>query len=197
MTSNHVRTNTLVDSTRNLVQKKKEGNENTINKEKSTKQIDVKTSNLFLLVRARIVSRGMHTPSIRGFESSTILESKKKEKKKYRSRQRLSLDASVTIHRDERNSGLNRSISILSKTRPLDLTLSYIEKKNLQKSRMQFRRVFLFFSFRGRSTPLGKTRFRTYRIIIYKICIESLDREGLRKGVSKGFAKGIRGDYFK
>lgn len=62
--------------------KKKEGNENTINKEKSTKQIDVKTSNLFLLVRARIVSRGMHTPSIRGFESSTILESKKKEKKK-------------------------------------------------------------------------------------------------------------------
>lgn len=86
----------------------------------------------------------MHTPSIRGFESSTILESKKKEKKKYRSRQRLSLDASVTIHRDERNSGLNRSISILSKTRPLDLTLSYIEKKNLQKSRMQFRRVFLF-----------------------------------------------------
>lgn len=144
MTSNHVRTNTLVDSTRNLVQKKKERNENTINKEKSTKQIDVKTSNLFLLVRARIVSRGMHTPSIRGFESSTILESKKKEKKKYRSRQRLSLDASVTIHRDERNSGLNRSISILSKTRPLDLTLLYIEKKNLQKSRMQFRRVFLF-----------------------------------------------------
>lgn len=124
--------------------KKKERNENTINKEKSTKQIDVKTSNLFLLVRARIVSRGMHTPSIRGFESSTILESKKKEKKKYRSRQRLSLDASVTIHRDERNSGLNRSISILSKTRPLDLTLLYIEKKNLQKSRMQFRCVFLF-----------------------------------------------------
>lgn len=61
--------------------KKKERNENTINKEKSTKQIDVKTSNLFLLVRARIVSRGMHTPSIRGFESSTILESEKKEKK--------------------------------------------------------------------------------------------------------------------
>lgn len=101
VTSNHVRSNTLVDSTRNLVKKKKKernGTENTINKgKKSTKQIVAKTLNLFLLVAFRL-PRGMHTPpSIRAFESSTILD----EQKKRRRRKKIPLQAATFSQCDD------------------------------------------------------------------------------------------------